>query len=84
MSDVNCANCRVGAFKESLCSNSFCKKYKAMGGTKDFVELLKDQKAEAIPISWLKEKLTGHPEISYALTDAIITVIEAWEQRKEE
>ena len=39
---------------------------------------------EAIPVEWLKEKLTGHPEISYALTDAIITVLEAWEQRKEE
>ena len=41
-------------------------------------------KTEAIPVEWLKEKLTGHPEISYALTDAIITVLEAWEQRKEE
>ena len=26
---------------------------------------------EAIPIEWLEEKMTGHPELPYAITDGI-------------
>lgn len=38
---------------------------------------------DAIPVSWLKEKLVGHPEISYATSDGIIAVLHLWEERKD-
>lgn len=38
----------------------------------------------AIPIDWLKEKLTNHPEIPYSTTDGIIKVLNLWEERKNE
>ena len=44
----------------------------------DAIALLKEQE-ESIPISWLKEKLEGHPELSYAVTDGIINVLDLWE-----
>lgn len=39
---------------------------------------------DAIPIDWLKEKLTNNPEIPYSTTDGIITVLNLWEKRKNE
>ncbi len=47
---------------------------------KDALELLKGQE-ESIPVSWLKEKLEGHPELSYAVTDGINNVLDLWEGR---
>ena len=44
------------------------------------VELLKEQE-ESIPVSWLKEKLEGHPELPYAVTDGISNVLDLWEGR---
>lgn len=44
---------------------------------KDALAMLKAQE-ESIPISWLKEKLEGHPELSYAVTDGIINVLDLW------
>lgn len=38
---------------------------------------------DAIPVSWLKEKLTNHPEISYATSDGICAVLHLWEGRKD-
>lgn len=38
---------------------------------------------ESIPISWMEEKLTGHPELPYAFTDGINDVLEAWEREKQ-
>ena len=35
---------------------------------------------DAIPVEWLKEKLTNHPELSYAVTDGINNVLDLWEQ----
>ena len=46
----------------------------------DALELLKGQE-ESIPVSWLKEKLEGHPEIPYAVTDGINNVLDLWEGR---
>ena len=46
----------------------------------DVIDLLKEQE-ESIPISWLKEKLEDHPELSYAVTDGIINVLDLWEGR---
>ena len=37
---------------------------------------------DAIPVDWLKEKLTNHPEIPYSTTDAIYKVLNLWEYRK--
>lgn len=37
------------------------------------------QTVEAVPVAWLKEKLTGHPELSYSVTDAIQNVLDLWE-----
>ena len=37
---------------------------------------------DAIPVKWLEEKLTGHPELSYSLTDGIIAVLDFWEESK--
>lgn len=37
---------------------------------------------DAIPIDWLKEKLTNHPEVSYSTTDGIIKVLYLWEESK--
>lgn len=37
---------------------------------------------DAIPASWLHEKLTGHPEISYSITDSIIKVLNLWEMER--
>lgn len=39
---------------------------------------------DAIPIDWLKEKLTNHPELSYAVTDGINNVLDLWEQQGEQ
>ena len=36
---------------------------------------------ELIPISWLEEKLVGHPELPYATTDGIANVISLWNDR---
>ena len=46
----------------------------------DTIVLLKEQEA-SIPVSWLKEKLVGHPELSYAVTDGINNVFDLWEGR---
>lgn len=48
--------------------------------SKDALELLKGQE-ESIPVSWLKEKLEGHPELPYAVTDGINNVLDLWEGR---
>ena len=37
---------------------------------------------DAIPIDWLKEKLTNHPEIPYSVTDSIVEILNLWERRK--
>lgn len=37
---------------------------------------------DTIPVKWLEEKLTGHPELSYSLTDGIIAVLDFWEESK--
>ena len=42
--------------------------------------MLKEQE-ESIPVSWLEEKLVGHPELSYAVTDGINNVLDLWEGR---
>ena len=47
---------------------------------KDILFLLKEQE-ESIPVSWLKEKLDGHPELPYSVTDGIINVLDLWEGR---
>lgn len=39
---------------------------------------------DAIPISWLEEKLTGHPEIPYSVTDGINDVLDLWRGEKHE
>ena len=41
---------------------------------------LKEQE-ESIPVSWLTEKLEGHPELPYAVTDGINNVLDLWEGR---
>lgn len=38
-------------------------------------------KEDFIPVEWLKEKLTNHPEIPYAITDGIINVLDLWENK---
>lgn len=40
--------------------------------------------ADAIPIEWLEEKLTGHPELPYAITDGITNVLDLWKAEQEE
>ena len=37
---------------------------------------------DAIPVSWLEEKLKGHPELRYATTDGICEVLRLWSSRK--
>lgn len=37
---------------------------------------------EAIPVNWLKEKLINYPEISHAITDGIIEVLDLFEREK--
>ena len=37
---------------------------------------------DAIPVDWLKEKLTNHPEIPYSVTDSIVEILNLWERRK--
>ena len=54
------------------------KDYSALN--RDAMELLKEQE-ESIPVSWLTEKLVGHPELPYAVTDGIINVLDLWEGR---
>ena len=39
---------------------------------------------EAIPIEWLEEKLTGHPELPYAITDGISNVLDLWKAKQED
>ena len=46
------------------------------------MELKKD--ALAMLKARLKEKLEGHPELSYAVTDGIINVLDLWEGRRSE
>ena len=36
---------------------------------------------DAIPVSWLKEKLKGHPELTYATTDGLNAVLRLWGER---
>lgn len=43
----------------------------------DFAE--ECEAVDAVPVAWLKEKLTGHPELSYSVTDAIQNVLDLWE-----
>ena len=44
------------------------------------IAMLKEQE-ESIPVSWLKEKLVGHPELPYATTDGIIDILNMWGRR---
>jgi hypothetical protein len=37
---------------------------------------------DAIPVSWLEEKLKGHPELRYATTDGIYEVLRLWSEWK--
>ena len=46
----------------------------------DGVILSKD---EYIPVAWLREKLTNHPEIPYSITDGINNVLDFWERNKD-
>ena len=46
----------------------------------DAIALLKEQE-ESIPVSWLTEKLEGHSELPYAVTDGINNVLDLWEGR---
>jgi len=44
---------------------------------------------DAVPVEWLEEKLTNHPEIPYAVIDGINAVLDMWREeadaeRKEE
>lgn len=45
-------------------------------------DLFSAPSVNAIPVDWLKQKLTNHPEIPYSVTDGIITVLNLWEERK--
>lgn len=38
---------------------------------------------DAIPVDWLKEKLTNHPEIPYAVTDGINAVLDMWREEND-
>lgn len=42
MNELNCMNCRIGDFKNSLCDcdSSFYAKYKGIGTEKDFIDAL--------------------------------------------
>lgn len=44
-------------------------------------DLFSAPSVEAIPVDWLREKLTNHPEIPYSTTDGIIKVLDLWEER---
>lgn len=46
-------------------------------------EIDKAPTVDAIPTSWLHEKLTGNPEISYSVTASIVRVLYLWEKEKE-
>lgn len=35
---------------------------------------------DAVPVSWLEEKLTNHSEIPYAATDGINAVLDMWRE----
>ena len=39
---------------------------------------------DAIQIEWLEEKLIGHPELPYAITDGISSVLDLWKAEQEE
>ena len=43
----------------------------------DALTLLKEQE-ESIPVSWLKEKLDGHPELPCAVIEGIIDILDLW------
>lgn len=45
-------------------------------------DLFSAPSVNAIPVDWLKQNLTNHPEIPYSVTDGIITVLNLWEERK--
>lgn len=50
----------------------------------DAVFLIKSSSTiDAIPIDWLEEKLTNHPEIPYAVTDGINAVLDMWREENE-
>lgn len=36
--EVNCMNCIVGRFKDSLCPKEFCEKFKCAGESDDFIK----------------------------------------------
>lgn len=43
------------------------------------INAMPSTECKGIPIEWLEEKLTNHPELPYAVTDGIIMVLELWE-----
>ena len=43
---------------------------------------IKALEQDTIPVEWLEEKLVGHPELCYAVTDGINNVLELWEKEK--
>lgn len=49
MSDKDCRKCRVGKFKNALCSNDICKTFGAVGNEEDFIRLFTRQRGE-----WIK------------------------------
>ena len=73
-------HCNFGG--SGCCYEKECPYYQSSDCTdelkNDILALLKGHE-ESIPVSWLKEKLEGHPELPYAVTDGINNVLDLWE-----
>lgn len=63
--------------RNRVISESFSEVIISLTKAEEIFVLLKEQE-ESIPVSWLTEKLEGHPELSYAVTDGIINVLDLW------
>lgn len=52
---LNCSNCRIGDFKQSLCDcyNGFCAKYKGIGTQEDFFMAIESPSSE-VQGEWIK------------------------------
>lgn len=68
MSEINCSNCKICAFKESLCEKEFCEANRSLGSAYDVEEEINRlKKFRWIPVTERLPEKNGNYLITYRL-----------------
>lgn len=78
MSDLISRQDALNCIKKLYAGHTASNMFEALDAVAEYIEELPSAEPKGIPIEWLEEKLTNHPELPYAVTDGIIEVLELW------